>query len=814
MKKVTTILALGILATGSMIQAQMFDEIFSAGFETSEGYAIGSLAGQPSTPGTNWAVDQGTADVTNAGTPGAQSGTQYVSQGENSIIRYDLTGETSSERVVVRGYYNGAGSAVLTAPATSSDVAALIGFRNNGNNTFSVGAFNGTTDAFDVDTDFTFPVNAWTEVALNIRYNTASNPKTFDVLVNGNATHLAVPFSSTNVNTLNGFESHAETASSTDEIQFINGGNIDGDPFDDDTEFADPLLDPFSPDPARNLPDAIGNVALPLGVPSVNRFPGGTEHWHKIDITGCENITIDVDFTHAANDIQLEVYDARCNQANGTLFPFRVAESYRSTSTPGGNPNATPPQLENAEFATYVNSLGATELFVRIFEEGADVALNDYTLTVSAVGVDDLFEEDPISGQNNTSIARPVDITNQVGSKIENLVLKDDDFYILNTNGASTIDVTVDFNFLLGQMYFQVLDPSLPSPFSAPLAGIFTPNLQSLTASGINVTGLSQVVVRVFPAAAGGNFYDLTVSANNKADGGVVDATKVVDFALPESGSLPYNSLPVDEFEPKLLTTKGASGDDSFEENDIIESLVGMVTTLPTGSPVSAVLMDEDWYKVPVPGCESAIIEVSFVGDPTQRDIQLEVYEARCFFDNGADVSAFPFFNIARSYFGGNTERTTYVNNTDNEFIYVRVFEQNGQTIDNYNIEVTLAGVDDAFEAGGFPNTAANGLPLNQNNIGLILKDDDYFRIPTAGVDFLDITLNHDLTLGQIFIEVYEDNGNFSPFSSNGQLYRNFGINGTQVINNVDVSGVNSVSVRVFPANRGANFYDLQVNTR
>ncbi len=228
----------GVIAAGS-VQAQLFE----TSFETGDGYSVGDLNTQDS-----WSVNAGTASVTNAGTPGppADGGSQYVTQDASSEIERAVDG-SGSDRVLFCGWYYGTGSQALAAPG-DTDVAVLLGFEAVDAGNFTVKYYDGSV--FQGTTPVkSFSNTAWHKVIVNIRYDTATNSKTYDVKVNGEPCFQVVDFVDDTVAQLNGFKSFSSSSASIDLLRFESSdGDFDGDGTPDDEEMTLSGRDPFVAD--------------------------------------------------------------------------------------------------------------------------------------------------------------------------------------------------------------------------------------------------------------------------------------------------------------------------------------------------------------------------------------------------------------------------------------------------------------------------------------------------------------------------------------------------------------------------------------
>ncbi|MDX2176126.1 MAG: S8 family serine peptidase [Candidatus Sumerlaeia bacterium] len=238
----------------------------------------------------------------------------------------------------------------------------------------------------------------------------------------------------------------------------------------------------------NNLTEARSRPSLPVGTTS--GLVSLNEDWYRLPNASCGTLRVTVNFTHANGNLNAELYDGRCTDSGG--FPLRLAESYSTT---------------NQETFTYVDRSGVgTELFLRIYGEGG--ATNpSYSVTIAELGADDALEP------NNS----PCQFTSiNLGQTYNDLILKDDDFYLVNTTGLSSINVRMEANKLSGQLYFMVMavDPGCGYDI---LFGNFTPNLDVNESLNIPTGGRSQLLVRVYGATRGTNTYNLRVSTGARS---------------------------------------------------------------------------------------------------------------------------------------------------------------------------------------------------------------------------------------------------------------------------------------------------------
>ncbi len=235
----------------------------------------------------------------------------------------------------------------------------------------------------------------------------------------------------------------------------------------------------------ETINDVLNASPLPMNVLEPN-LALLDEDWYRIALSDCDNLRITVLFNHSQGDINIELYDARCYPASE---PFRIAESYSQT---------------NNEIVTYVNNTGNYELFLRVYGEQGAATLSSYGVLIETLGNDDPYEPNSTPYQ---------DIPLVLGQQYNDLVVKDDDFFTYDVTGVDYIKVNVDHYFHLGQLYFQVLeDNDSYTVINGGSSAFYTPNQSEMEMGGIWVGDRESVVIRVFGATRGTNFYDLLVT--------------------------------------------------------------------------------------------------------------------------------------------------------------------------------------------------------------------------------------------------------------------------------------------------------------
>jgi hypothetical protein len=132
-------------------------------------------------------------------------------------------------------------------------------------------------------------------------------------------------------------------------------------------------------------------------------------------------------------------------------------------------------------------------------------------------------------------------------------------------------------------------------------------------------------------------------------------------------------------------------------------------------------------------------------------------------------------------------------------------YGEGGAQNPNYSIAVDSLGIDDQYE----PNDSiaqAKTINIGLQYRSLLGKDNDYFRVNTAGLKAIRVRVASYALLGSLYYEVYGSDHN-TPVAG-GKMYRPNLYEASQVI---CVQGLSTAYVRVYPAVRAPMVYNLAV---
>ncbi|MCA9002428.1 MAG: hypothetical protein KDB61_10915, partial [Planctomycetes bacterium] len=221
---------------------------------------------------------------------------------------------------------------------------------------------------------------------------------------------------------------------------------------------------------------------------------GTDSDYYRISVAPNETITVDLAFTHANGDIDLNLWDNFC-----------VTNLDSSTST------------SNSESVTWTNNSGSTAtVAAEAFLYGGGTGPgSDYTMTVTLVTIDPCasIADDVLEDNDSCAAALPV----VDGAWTGLFVAKTDaDFYEMCVAGGATLDINTYFSHAAGDVDIFLYDPGVCG------SGTFINLAQGYSAtddeviSWTNPDSFNRTVVlevRMYPSSASNcNNYDLVVA--------------------------------------------------------------------------------------------------------------------------------------------------------------------------------------------------------------------------------------------------------------------------------------------------------------
>jgi V8-like Glu-specific endopeptidase len=239
--------------------------------------------------------------------------------------------------------------------------------------------------------------------------------------------------------------------------------------------------------------------------------------------------------------------------------------------------------------------------------------------------------------------------------------------------------------------------------------------------------------------------------------------------------------------------------DDQFEDNDVYTN----PTSLPMNQLVSdLVLLDDDWYRLSFGSEQHLDIELNFLH--SAGNINCQIYDRR-----GARAGEIFSVDVGASYSLSDNERITYVNQLGATELLLRVYGEGGATNNSYSIRTTIYNDDDSSEMNN--DLSCGTMPTiqpNQTYSNLIIRDDDWYRVNVAGLSTLSVTLDHEYFSGDLDIMITRDTGDCEAYNQTLALGNVHDPNITEQVT-ANVSGLNTVLLRIYGEQRQRNFYNL-----
>lgn len=533
----------------------------------------------------------------------------------------------------------------------------------------------------------------------------------------------------------------------------------------------------------------------PAAATPINVAPGRTEisglesrgndDWYRLNIGEFTHLRVDLDFPHAQGNLQMQLWDVRPQSING--WGFVAAESYSN---------------DDGERLSYVNTTNPQSMYLRVYGE-AGATHPQYRLLLEGVEADDFFDRGDLFNGNPCLLAPAHTI--QPHTRITNLISRDEDWYRLNVAGLESVTISVDYEFFSGNLLLLLLEDvpgDCANPYAYMLGGSFiqdpTPGQRMLNFA---VNGRSSLLVRVAGSNRQTNFYELGFLDDARAS----SAPRLINGA---DGTELSRGTPT---QLRSDTATAPRSTDPFEPNDTYQTaaLLNLPATFNTFTNLQ--LSGEDWYRFSLP--PDTHIRVEMNHQSGFGNMQMQMWDRR---------STLPLSfgtNVGESYSSTDTEIITYVNRTNPSELFLRIYPEGTPNTAPYSLSLELFNLDDPLE---FNQKVDNNSPCNPLAVlsagavhqNLICRDDDWYRIDTSELSTLTVQVEHQFFSGNLHLMITADdpqncNGAFGQILAGA--FSNEPVNIEQ-ISNLDVSGRNSVLLRVYGAIRETNFYNLTIS--
>ena len=526
------------------------------------------------------------------------------------------------------------------------------------------------------------------------------------------------------------------------------------------------------------------------------------DDWYAIDLLTGDELTVELWFSDAEGDIDLELFDPS-----------------------GADVASSETGDDNEDVGPYTVAADGTHLIhVWLFSDGGDVLGNSYDMDITLVPFVPTCLADLFEANDSDAAATPL-APNTDSYPALTACPTDDDWYAIPMLTGDVIDVDVLFIDAAGDVDLRFFDPTLAQVADSESS---TDNEDiSWTAA---VDGLHYIRIWLFSEsdALPGNAYDLDVTytqadcIDDSYEDNDTDTTPsaVTGGNYPDLASCPsdddYYSVPLlvgDELSADLsfihadgdidvqlidpsgavLDTGGSLTDDEsvgpitaavagdfqirvylFGESDaVLGNDYEMDVTLVTAACIDDTLEDNDTTSNP-----TAIIPTAYAGlvsCPTDDDyyaIDLltgdEITVGLAFVDIDGDIDL-RLLNpsgtvVASSLTTDDDESLTYTTVTGGEFLVrVSMYLDAGPVIGNdYTMDVSVVEAecfDDIYEDNDTDLTPVTMAPGSYADLGVCLGDDDYYAVPLLTNDEISVDLFFLHAEGDIDLRLYNPAG-------------------------------------------------------
>jgi len=257
----------------------------------------------------------------------------------------------------------------------------------------------------------------------------------------------------------------------------------------------------------------------------------------------------------------------------------------------------------------------------------------------------------------------------------------------------------------------------------------------------------------------------------------------------------------------QVVTVVQGPNDDRFEDNDIPTAATQVAAGIGGTRISNLVLRDEDWYAIQLPKHRHVKIRAEF--RHAEGNLNMQFWDFRSANNSFGHIEA-------ESYSVTDNEELTYVNLTDPQTMYLRVYGEEASPNQVYELVIEGFNIDDAFDLAATNNVAcdASTATVATPYSNLILRNEDWYRVNVEGLDNLNIRADFPFFSGNLHMMVVGPGPCETPFSRviAGGFSDEPG-NNFEEVNGIDVTGLGEVFIRVFGAIRDTNFYNIAITS-
>lgn len=530
---------------------------------------------------------------------------------------------------------------------------------------------------------------------------------------------------------------------------------------------------------------------LRVGDAALSDVPlAGFEDWIQVFPTDECAVTKLTLFIEAGGNANIQVIDPRCPPNGPGTFPRVVGGDFRDVAT---------------KVLPYVSQDGLDPILVRVFPIRPDTPTT-YTLVADGVAFDDSFEP-------NDTFAEAAFIERTSERIIGNLVLRDDDWFSVETVEGETVTFRTTFPGLAGDVNVQLYDvtDAQPGAFPGELVG-FSYGFDDEEIVSYTAQESGRILaLRVYGERNSTNMYTLRVA---RTGGTTPPRSQMVQtmagaISLYDGDIFAY----ADEATLELMASAAAGeiiddGSDQYEPNQGIEQALLNATLDLAETQYFAVLDDEDWFAIPQDACGTLEFELLYDDVAATTTLAMQVFTERCP-PNGEGT--YPRLVAANYSPRDGRARVVSLDQTEEFYKFLRVFrlEGEGEPIP-YRLAIKQGPADDDLEDNDTPATAyqvANEpLGVTGNLRNLVLRDDDFYAFDVIDGAAFTFTINFSGASGDLNLQVFD--GTFVGTSLPPLLGFSYGFGDSESVTIDPDPGVTRLIVRVYGERGSTGVYD------
>lgn len=489
-----------------------------------------------------------------------------------------------------------------------------------------------------------------------------------------------------------------------------------------------------------------------------------------------------------AQDVLMQFFDERCPPNGPGTFPRLIAANYTNTQS---------------KDVVLVNQTALDPVLLRVYPRLGGVTPN-YGVSFEVLPSDDSLEP-------NDVVWEPLleDIPNVGVYNVANLILRDDDWFLIPLEEGESVTASIFFNGFSGDLNMQMFDltnyvpPAFPTDLIDQSIGFGDQETITYTADAAKTVGL-----RVYGERGSTNIYNLSIERPGRTrlmtvDAGTVDAATGDIFSYADEVTLEWMA----DAEAALVVDDGS---DQYEPNQFITQ----AAPIPLGTGmIEAVAGDEDWYAIEQELCGTLELELEYDADTAQSGLGIQIFTEFCPPNGPGTFPQVVAGNFTELFDISGNVKLVKLDQLEEPEVFVRIyrFDESGPFIP-YSLTIRQIALDDDNEDNDVPwdptiiANPGNGIPTT---ISQILRDDDWFEFTVPEGQTLAILAEFNGVSGDVNLQLY-DGDNIVPGAPLPELLDfSFGFFDTEEIFYTGTADRDKVLLRVYGERGSTNIYDL-----